>query len=216
MRSPAGTPARPRLPARSGPVAGFVRTHGHRSRGPPVTRLAAWSVFNPRIGRSRAFNLPWSASHRLFSYCPVLPNAAGINSSITFPRAAARSVMTSVGVRCALSGAVKNLRAEAISSPPMTQTHLHVIRQRVAQQHVAPDAVDLHLGLAGKPSVAGGMPARAGRVDQLQREPLDPPVPGDVIYVDTALGEEFLQVPAGKSVLQGPSGRQQEHARWGN
>ncbi len=82
---------------------------------PRITMLAVRSVFSPRIGRSRAFNRPWSHSRRLFSYCPVLWKAAGISSSITFARAGARSVMISVGVRCASSDVAKNVRAEAIS-----------------------------------------------------------------------------------------------------
>jgi hypothetical protein len=49
---------------------------------PRITTLAVRSVFSPRMGRSRAFTLPWSHSRRLFSTCPVLWNAAGINSSM--------------------------------------------------------------------------------------------------------------------------------------
>ena len=68
-------------------------------------RAGSWaegeSIFSPRIGRSRALSRPWSASHRLFSYCPVLWKAAGISSSITFAKAGARSVITSTGERCA-------------------------------------------------------------------------------------------------------------------
>jgi hypothetical protein len=41
----------------------------------------AASCLSPRIGRSRAFSLPWSASTRLLAYCSVLCHAAGSNSS---------------------------------------------------------------------------------------------------------------------------------------
>ena len=83
---------------------------------PLITMLAVRSVSSPRIGHSRAFNLVWSASHRLLSYCPVLWNAAGFRSSITFARTEARSVMTPAGARCAISDAVKNRLAEGAIS----------------------------------------------------------------------------------------------------
>src|SRR5215510_9755411 len=40
-------------------------------------------VFIPRIGRSRAFSRPWSASIRLFAYCSVTCRAVGATSSTT-------------------------------------------------------------------------------------------------------------------------------------
>ena len=62
-----------------------------------ITTLAVRWVLSPRIGRSRAFSRPWSHSTRLFSYWPVLCNAAGTSSSITFANAGARSVTASEG-----------------------------------------------------------------------------------------------------------------------
>ena len=82
---------------------------------PPIMMLEVRLVIKSRTGRSRAVNLLWSHSHRLFSDCPVLWNAAEINSSIMFASAGARSVMTSAGSPCAVSDAVKNHPAEAIS-----------------------------------------------------------------------------------------------------
>ena len=61
---------------------------------PRITALAVRWVFNPRIGLSLALSRPWSHSTRLFSYWPVLCNAAGTRSSITFANAGARSLMT--------------------------------------------------------------------------------------------------------------------------
>ena len=55
-----------------------------------MTTVAVRSVFKPRIGRSLAFNRPWSHSTRLFAYLTVLCNACGNNSSITCANAAAR------------------------------------------------------------------------------------------------------------------------------
>jgi hypothetical protein len=58
----------------------------------------------------------------------------------------------------------------------------------------APAARDLHIGLVHKPALAGGVPAGAGGVGQQRREPLDPPIDGDVVDLDAALGEEFFDV----------------------
>jgi hypothetical protein len=82
---------------------------------PLITTLAVRSVFNPRIGRSRALSLPWSHSRRLFSYSLVLWNAAGINSSITFARAGARSSMSR---SCHVAGAMR-----AKTNPPKSGDH---------------------------------------------------------------------------------------------
>jgi hypothetical protein len=49
-------------------AAGEILDEGvarHRSLAPERSR------FNPRMGRSRDFRRPWSASIRLFAYCSV-------------------------------------------------------------------------------------------------------------------------------------------------
>ena len=43
--------------------------------------LALRSCLSPRIGRSRDFKRPWSASTRLLAYCSVRCQAAGSSSS---------------------------------------------------------------------------------------------------------------------------------------
>ena len=58
----------------------------------------------------------------------------------------------------------------------------------VRQVHLSPDTVDLQVGLAGEPPVTDCMPARAGRVDRLRGESLDPSVHGHMVHLDTALG----------------------------
>src|SRR3954447_228974 len=90
---------------------------------PRITTLAVRWVLSPRIGRSRAFGRAWSHSTRLFSYWPVLCNAAGTSSSITFANAGARSVATSEGTSATAKAAVKNARADAMSS---TLRYVHV------------------------------------------------------------------------------------------
>jgi len=90
-------------------------------------------VFSPRIGLSLAFGRPWSHSTRLFSYWPVLCNAAGIRLSTTFAKAGARSVITSVGSPWKFRAAVKNARAEAMSRRCDTYTSITCPRWSTAR-----------------------------------------------------------------------------------
>jgi hypothetical protein len=39
------------------------------------------------------------------------------------------------------------------------------------------------------------MAAGPGRLGQQRREPVDPPVDGDVVDLDAALGEQLLDIP---------------------
>src|SRR3954451_22057114 len=113
---------------------------------PRITTLAVRWVLSPRIGRSRAFSRPWSHSTRLFSYWPVLCNAAGTSSSITFAKAGARSVTTSAGTPCTVSAAVKNVLA---GGDVPTPRHVHVDHLAVLVHrpiHIPPDAGDLDIG----------------------------------------------------------------------
>jgi hypothetical protein len=43
------------------------------------------------------------------------------------------------------------------------------------------------------------MAAGPGSLGQQRREPLDPPVDSDVVDLDTAFGEEFLDVAVGQT-----------------
>ena len=89
-----------------------------------LTGLAVRSVFKPRIGRSLAFNRPWSHSTRLLAYLIVLCNAWGSNSSITFANVAARSVMTSSGSPCSAIAVVRNFRVAVTSRRVETYTSM--------------------------------------------------------------------------------------------
>ena len=53
--------------------------------------------------------------------------------------------------------------------------------------------------------------ARSGRVDQCGSEALHPPVQGDVIDLDAALGEEFLEIAVRQSVSEIPANGQHDH-----
>jgi hypothetical protein len=68
--------------------------------------------------------------------------------------------------------------------------------------HRAPLTRDLHIGLVHLPEVTDGVSARSGGVDQQRREPLHPPVDRDVVDLDAALGEEFLDVAVGQAEAQ--------------
>ena len=57
------------------------------------------------------------------------------------------------------------------------------------------------------------MTAGSGRVDQQRREALHPPVQGDVVDLDTALGQQLLEVPVRQPEPQVPPHRQDDHLR---
>ena len=60
--------------------------------------------------------------------------------------------------------------------------------------HIPPHAVDLDVGLVDEPPVTRRVPGEAGRIGQQRREPLHPAVDRDVIDLDTAFGQQFLDV----------------------
>jgi hypothetical protein len=76
---------------------------------------------------------------------------------------------------------------------------------------IGPLSGDLQVGLVDEPPVPGNVAARPGRLDELRSEPLHPPVDGDVIDGDTPLGQQFLDVPVGKSIAQVPADRDRDH-----
>ena len=49
---------------------------------------------------------------------------------------------------------------------------------------VAPDTVDLDIGLVNEPAIAWRVPAGPGGVSKQRCEPMDPPVDGDVVNLD--------------------------------
>ena len=55
------------------------------------------------------------------------------------------------------------------------------------------------------------MPAWSCCVDEKRREPLDPPVQGDVVDLDAALGEQFFEVSVGEAVPEVAAHREQDH-----
>ena len=59
---------------------------------------------------------------------------------------------------------------------------------------IAPNTIDLDVGLVDEPPVAGRVPGEAGGIREQGREPLHPPVDGDVIDLDTSLGKQLLDI----------------------
>jgi hypothetical protein len=55
----------------------------------------------------------------------------------------------------------------------------------------------------------------SGGVGQQRSEPLHPPVDGDVVDLDAAFDQQFLDVPIGQVVAQVPPDRDHDHLRPG-
>ncbi len=77
--------------------------------------------------------------------------------------------------------------------------------------HVAPDTIDLDVGLVHEPSVTHGVATGFCRVNERWGEALYPPINGDVIDFDASFGEEFFDVSAGQAVAEVPAHGQQDH-----
>jgi hypothetical protein len=84
--------------------------------------------------------------------------------------------------------------------PPWGGEHVDDLADLVDRSiHIPPAAGDLHVGLIHPPAVSHGMPAGPGGLGQQGREPLHPPVDGDVVDLDPALGEQFLDIAIGQA-----------------
>ena len=58
------------------------------------------------------------------------------------------------------------------------------------------------MGLIHLPAISDPMAAGPGGLSEQRREPLHPPVDGDVVDLDTAFGEQFFDVAEGQSEAQ--------------
>jgi hypothetical protein len=75
-------------------------------------------------------------------------------------------------------------------------------------KQVSPGPSHLQVGLIDAPPIADHVLPSSRGLGELRREPLDPPVHGDVIDLDAALGEELFDVAVGKTEPQVPADRQ--------
>ena len=69
----------------------------------------------------------------------------------------------------------------------------------MARKQVAPGPTHLDVCLIDVRAIPRDVPTGSGGLDELRREPLDPPVDAHVIDLDAAFGEELLHVPVGKT-----------------
>jgi hypothetical protein len=82
----------------------------------------------------------------------------------------------------------KNRRAPSLS-PPTRRVHVDDLPELVDRPiQVDPPPGDPDVGLVHVPPVADSVPAEPGRVGQQRREAAHPPVHGDVIHRNAALG----------------------------
>src|SRR5438270_4308924 len=164
-----------------------------------TTRVLS-SRLRPRIGRSRALSLPWSASIRLFAYCSALWNTPGMSSATT-TRRAQRPVGRDFDRLTVSDGRGREEPSGGPSVAPRRNVDINDLAVLVdGSVDVAPPAGDLDVGFVDIPAVADRVAARSGRVDQQRGEALHPPEHGDVIDLDSTLGQQFLDVAVRQAV----------------
>jgi len=62
--------------------------------------------------------------------------------------------------------------------------------------------------LVDVPTITDDVLAGPGGLGERRCEPLDPPIDRDVVDIDTALRQEFLDIPVGQAEAQVPADRQ--------
>jgi len=72
---------------------------------------------------------------------------------------------------------------------------------------IGPLAGHFDVGLIDEPPVTGEVTGWPGFLDELRGEALHPPVDGDVVDGDAALGHQFLDVTIGEAIPQVPADR---------
>jgi hypothetical protein len=120
-------------------------------------------------------------------------------------------VVTSAGVTLVAPPARSKNRRAALASRRPGDEHVNNLSELVDRAvHVAPLAGDFHVGLVCLPTISDQVPAGPGSLgQQLQRgEPLHPAVDGDVVNLDTPLGEELFDVAVGQAESAGISAPQ--------
>ncbi len=99
--------------------------------------------------------------------------------------------------------------------PPWRDEHVDDLPELVdGAVDVAPPAGDPHVGFVHLPAGADPVAARPGGVGQQRREPLHPPVDGDVVDLDAAFSEQFLDVAVGQAEAQVPADRDDDDVGW--
>jgi hypothetical protein len=98
--------------------------------------------------------------------------------------------------------------------PPWRDEHVDDLPRLIDRPvEVAPATGDLHIGLVHGPAISDPMAPGSGGLNEQRREPLDPPVDGDVVDLDAAFGEQLFDVAVGEAKAQVPADRQHDHIR---
>ena len=64
---------------------------------------------------------------------------------------------------------------------------------------IAPLSSHLHIRLVHEPAITHGVPAGSGGLSQQRREPLHPPVHGDMVNLHTTLSQQLLDLAVGQA-----------------
>ena len=188
-RAEGSTPrhARPAGPWRCGPGCARASVVAAPAAGRGRTRCGCW-----RTGRSDAMSR--AAGHRAppDTLCPV-----GGNLDRRDPGRADGPFEEPAG-----SVPVASCGDEYVDDLP------ELVDRPVA---VAPAPGDLHVGRIDLPAVTDGMAAGPGGLGEQRGEALHPPVDGDMVDLDAALGEELLDVAVRQRETQVPAHRQHDH-----
>jgi hypothetical protein len=70
------------------------------------------------------------------------------------------------------------------------------------------------IGLVDEPIGTHGVSVRSSSTDQDRRKSLNPTEQGDVVDLNPALGQEFLEVPIRKAVPKVPAHGEQDDLGW--
>jgi hypothetical protein len=78
---------------------------------------------------------------------------------------------------------------------------------------IDPPAADLDIRFVDKPTIAWGMPAWAGRINQQWSEPVHPAINRDVIDIDAPFGQQLFDVTVREPIAQVPPHSHGDHLR---
>jgi hypothetical protein len=89
--------------------------------------------------------------------------------------------------------------------PPWREEDIDDLAELVdGPEQVAPYPSDLDVGLIDVPAIPDNVLSSPRGLDELRREPLDPPVDAHMVDLDASFGEELLDVPVGEAEPQVP------------
>lgn len=163
------------------------------------------SAHRPEVSRQPA----GSPASGVSWYRPVVCNAAGVRSSITFAKADAQSVTTPNCSPWAVRTVVKNRQPPGCRvAGTGTLDDLRLLIDHPA--HLPPRPATFGVRLVGEPAVTHLAQSGPGRIHQHPGQPLHPGSLGVREPLDAAPGQDFHFVPVRQQVPQSPAHRQQD------